>query len=82
MTTTITVPLVGVFAERAQAECAVDQLRRAGFQPDQIGVVVRGAVSAGKRPVVKADVQPEEGAAAGAIAGGVLGGLAGAGSAP
>jgi len=75
----MTAHLVGVFAERAQAECAVEELRHAGFPPDQIGVVVRGGGSTSDRPVVKADVRPEEGAATGAVAGGVLGSLVGAG---
>src|SRR5947209_20026131 len=78
-TATIPAPVVGVFADRAEAERAVDDLVRAGFTTDQIGVVVRGGEAAHTRPVVQADVTPEEGAAAGAVTGGVLGTLAGVG---
>jgi hypothetical protein len=35
--------VVGVFADRAQAQRAITELRRAGFREDQLGVVVRGA---------------------------------------
>jgi len=78
MIATQTAPIVGVFADKAQAECAVDALSRAGFPLEKIGVIVRGGAPTGDRPVVQADVAPEEGAAAGAVAGGVLGSLAGA----
>jgi hypothetical protein len=80
MATTNIPPAVGLFADRAQAEQAVEALHRAGFAPEQIGVVVRdGGTPAETAPVVDADVRPEQGAAAGAVTGGVLGTLLGAG---
>ena len=33
--------IVGVFDDRLQADRAVDELRRAGFRDDQIGVAMR-----------------------------------------
>ena len=33
--------IVGVFEDRQQADRAVDDLRRAGFRDDQIGVAMR-----------------------------------------
>ncbi len=72
MMATNTAPVVGVFQERAAAERAVEELRRAGFGPDQIGVVVRDTTESAT-PRVDADVAPETGAAVGAVTGGVLG---------
>lgn len=76
MTTTKTPPVVGVFEDHAAAERAVDELRRAGFSPDQIGVIVRHTDRAAE-PQVEADTEPETGAAVGAVTGGVLGSLLG-----
>ena len=33
--------IVGVFDDRLQADRAIDELRRAGFRDDQIGVAMR-----------------------------------------
>jgi len=71
-------PVVGVFADRAAAVRAVDELRRAGFRQDQIGVVTRD-VRDTATPHVEADVGPETGAAVGAVTGGVLGSVLGVG---
>src|SRR5689334_3605311 len=67
---------VCVFQNPAQARQAVDELRRAGFRPDQIGFVSRD----GTGPVTDAtepEVRAESGAAAGAVTGGLLGALLG-----
>jgi hypothetical protein len=65
--------LVGVFADRRQAEQAVEELRRAGLEYEQMGVAVRddSEVAAGGEKKTEA----EEGAAIGAAAGAGVGGL-------
>jgi hypothetical protein len=63
---------VGVFATAAEAEMALEDLRRAGFREEQLGFVARtGAPPAGTVEEVA------EGAAAGAAGGGVAGAVAG-----
>jgi len=70
--------IVGVFEDQRHADMAVDELRKAGFRDDQIGV-------AGRHAEGETEVTTEEGshagtgAAAGAIAGAGLGGLVGLG---
>jgi hypothetical protein len=59
--------VVGVFADRTQAERVVDALHRAGFTREQIGVVTRHDPS-------EADTGPS---AIGTVAGGVTGTVAG-----
>ncbi len=72
--------VVGVFEDRAQADRAVAELRKAGFRDDQIGVAMRHNTDD-----FAIDVEEEEGseAAAGATAGALtglgLGALAGVG---
>jgi hypothetical protein len=72
--------VIGIFHDRARAERAVEELRRAGFRQNQIGVVVRD-----EEPptglTVQGDVRAEKGAATGAVAGGILGSLLGAATA-
>ena len=34
--------VVGVFADRSQAEQSIEQLRRAGFGDDEVGFAMRG----------------------------------------
>ncbi len=81
MTTTGRSTVVGVFEDRAAAERAIDELRRAGFNDDQIGYVVRDnrgttdTVTGGQKTLAG------EGAATGAISGGVVGGVLGAAAA-
>ena len=81
MTTTGHATVVGVFEDYAVAERAIDELRRAGFNDDQIGYVVRdnrdttGTVTGGQKTLAG------EGAATGAISGGVVGGVLGAAAA-
>lgn len=74
---------VGVFSNRAQAERAVKELRRAGFSMEDVSVVGRD-VSQDERiagaPVTDTPMlgnKAEEGAATGVAAGGILGGLTG-----
>jgi hypothetical protein len=62
--------LIGVFEGRPQADRFVNELRRAGFRNDQIGVMTQ-------HEAPHAD-QAEEGAVAGALTGGTLGAVAGA----
>jgi hypothetical protein len=63
----------GVFDTRREAETAVEELRRAGFSNEQIGI----AGSDADAPLHDAGTRAEEGAVAGAIGGGTLGALGG-----
>jgi len=84
-TTTSTV--VGVFADRTQADRAIDALYNAGFRSDQIGVVMRDQDGVGSsRSGTLTDTNTDEaaanagtGAMAGAAAGVGIGGLIGLG---
>jgi hypothetical protein len=67
---TQTTALIATFAERQQADRFIEELRGAGFQADEIGMV-------SPRPEAQ-EGHVEEGAAAGAITGAVLGAFAGA----
>src|SRR5947209_3606354 len=60
--------LIGVFAHRRQAQQYVEELKRAGFRDDEIGVATPG----GEEPHLV-----EESAVAGAITGGAMGVFAG-----
>jgi len=69
--------IVGVFDDRLQADRAVDELRRAGFRDDQIGVAMRydaGSDMAGDATTADTTDAGDSRAGTGAIAG-VLGGL-------
>jgi heat induced stress protein YflT len=75
--------VVGVFDTRAQAQLAVDDLRRAGFKDSQIAMVMHRDdqartevtdLDAAKAAQVSGESKAEEGAAVGAGAGAVLGG--------
>ena len=69
--------VVGVFIERDQAEQAMTDLHRAGFNDDQIGFAVRhGHYTEHVHLPEQGD--SAKGAAAGAVGGGVLGGVVGA----
>jgi cytochrome c biogenesis protein CcdA len=68
---------VGVFHERRQAENAVDELSRAGFRHDQIGVAARSDQPDYDGVATDTGTRAGEGAAAGAITGGAFGTLAG-----
>jgi hypothetical protein len=69
--------VVGVFADHAQAEQAIQALERAGFTDEQIGFIRRGEGRTGEesRPGTGEKV------ATGALGGGVLGGILGAAAA-
>jgi hypothetical protein len=70
---------VGAFTDRKQAQIAIEELRRAGFESDHIGIAVRDegpAASAAAKAALGNKI--EEGAGAGAAAGGALGALTGA----
>jgi hypothetical protein len=74
--------IVGVFDDRQQADRAVDELRRAGFRDDQIGVAFRhdeGELGITEPEGTADDTRAGTGAATGALAGLGLGALAGIG---
>ena len=74
--------IVGVFEDRQQADRAVDELRRAGFRDDQIGVAMRydDGVFEGEQSADSTDEsRAATGAVTGALAGLGLGALAGIG---
>lgn len=66
-------PVIGVFTEKLDAENALDELKKAGFEGDDISVVAPEGVMGGKT------MGPEEklGGAIGAVGGAAAGGLAG-----
>jgi uncharacterized protein (TIGR02271 family) len=76
--------VVGVFEDREQADRVVDELRRAGFRDDQIGVAMRhdeGMAGTGATDAVDNEEETEAGTGAvtGALTGLGLGALAGLG---
>jgi hypothetical protein len=71
--------VIGVFEDRTNAQAAMNELRRAGFREDQLGVAARDIDVATARTVTDTDTGAAEGAAAGAVAGAALGGLWGLG---
>jgi len=82
MTTQQRSTVVGVFADRQQADRAVDELRKAGFRDDQIGVAMRydeGATGSSTSATDDDDSHAGSGAMAGALTGLGLGTLAGLG---
>jgi hypothetical protein len=73
--------IVAVFNDHNEADRAVDELRRAGFRNDQIGMVSRdpNTGKATTRPAKDKGVSEGTGAAVGAVAGAVAGaGIGGA----
>jgi predicted lipid-binding transport protein (Tim44 family) len=77
MTAALPTTAVGVFTERAEAEAAVEDLRRAGFREDQIGVARQEAAEP-EAPPTKGETRAAEGSVAGIVTGGVVGGMLGA----
>ena len=74
--------VVGVFEDRLQADRAVDELRRAGFRDDQIGVAMRhdaGDVAVDDMTDVADEPDAGTGAITGVLTGLGLGALAGLG---
>jgi uncharacterized protein (TIGR02271 family) len=71
--------VVGVFEDRDEAERAVDELRRSGFDEDQIGFATRGGdAPEGGSDIRAGESHAGEGAAGGIVTGGLIGGLLGA----
>ena len=73
--------VVGVFTDRGQAEQAINELRRAGFNDDQIGFILRGNPAREGETAGESGSDAGAGAATGAVSGGVLGGVLGAAAA-
>jgi len=71
--------VVGVFHDRNDADRAVDELRRAGFRNDQIGVVAKRDDSSGDTASEDEGSEAGSGAVAGLLAGAGIGGLVGLG---
>jgi len=73
--------VVGVFDDRHEADKAVDELQKAGFRPDQIGVAMRHFEGAGEASATadSDDSYAGTGAVTGALTGLGLGALAGLG---
>jgi len=74
--------VVGVFSDHQQAERAIDELRRAGFRDDQIGIARRrpeGEVTETTTGTESEETHAGTGAIAGVVAGAGLGALAGLG---
>jgi uncharacterized protein (TIGR02271 family) len=70
---------VGVFQNREDAERAVDELHRAGFTDQQIGIAARdGEGREGMQTQGGADTKGEEGGITGMLAGAGIGGVLGA----
>jgi len=75
--------IVGIFADRTSAERALDDLKRAGFGVERMGVVLRDPTSAqDQEGITPAEASaPEErelGVTTGAVTGSVIGGATGA----
>lgn len=81
MSTATTTTVVGVFADRSQADQAIDALRSAGFRETQIGVMTRSteSYSADRAKDIDTEEKTEVGAVSGAVAGLGVGGLIGLG---
>ena len=70
---------VGVFTDRTQAERAIEELHRAGFNDDQIGFVTRTNDRTTDSTVTgEPRAETVTGVATGAVSGGVIGGVVGA----
>jgi len=71
--------VVGAFEHRRDAEKAVDDLHRAGFKDDQIGIAARdGDRVEGGTAIEGTESHAGSGAAGGLVTGGVVGGILGA----
>ena len=69
--------IAGLFADRRNADRAVDELKKAGFTDAQIGVVMRDSIDGHPKDEHSKETHAAEGALTGALGGGVLGGVAG-----
>jgi len=71
--------VTAVFENRGKAESAIDNLWHAGFQHDQVGILMPGGrVAEATTATEGAEENAAEGAVAGAAAGGAIGAVAGA----
>jgi hypothetical protein len=68
--------IAGLFTDRDEAVKAIDDLKAAGFRPEDVGVAMRDRDAQGEL-VEETGTRAAEGAASGAVGGGVLGGLVG-----
>lgn len=78
-TATATGTVVGVFEDSQKAQQAVNELRRAGYTDDQIGVVSHNRDGSAKVSDGESGTKAEEGAVAGLAAGAGVGALWGLG---
>ena len=77
MAAVIPTTAVGVFLDHKQADHAVEDLLRAGFRQEQVGVVARH-VAAPPHPETGHESKAAEGGITGVVAGGAFGGILGA----
>ena len=68
--------IAGLFTERANAEKAINDLKSAGFRPEDVGIAMRDR-NAQNELIEDHGTKAAEGAGAGALGGGLLGGLVG-----
>lgn len=68
--------VAGLFTEREEAVAAIDDLKAAGFRPEDVGVAMRDRTEQGEL-AEETGTKAAGGAATGALGGGVLGGLLG-----
>ena len=68
--------VAGLFTERADAERAINDLKDAGFRPEDVGVAMRDRDEQGAL-VEETGTRAAAGAGTGALGGGILGGLVG-----
>jgi len=71
--------VVGIFPSRTEAERAIDDLKQAGFEKDDIGFAIRGSEPGGMitdSALTKDSSGAEKGIITGGLAGGIIGALA------
>ena len=68
--------VVGVFNDRDTAQAAIEQLKNAGFRPEDIGILMQNKEGA-QDLAADTGTKAGEGAGKGAVTGGILGGLGG-----
>jgi uncharacterized protein (TIGR02271 family) len=73
--TTDRTTIVGVFADRGHAQQAINELKRAGFEDDQIGVTSRDSTSTTQGDADEGDSYAAEGGMTGLAAGAGIGAL-------
>jgi hypothetical protein len=68
--------IAGLFTDRDEAVAAIEDIKAAGFRPEDVGVAMRDRTAQGEL-VEDTGTKAAEGAAAGAVGGGALGALVG-----